>query len=238
MNQTAPPSSPRREELLERAYLYALEHGLADLSLRPLAAAIGSSPRVLLFLFGSKDGLIRALLARARADELNFLAQARAGGQADLAAVVGVTWQWLAAEPVRPLLTLWAEAYARSLAEPAGPWSGFARQTVEDWLALLATAQPPGRVGGPGTPAEHTLALAVLRGALLDLLATGDTDRVTAAIQIYLRLTSVNGSTSDAAPATRPGPTGTAARPERGSRPAHVSEHAAGDQPRRKAPPH
>ena len=207
MNQTAPPSSPRRDELLERAYLYALEHGLADLSLRPLAAAIGSSPRVLLFLFGSKDGLIRALLDRARADELNFLAQARVVGQADLAAMVDVTWQWLAAEPVRPLLTLWAEAYARSLAEPAGPWSGFARQTVEDWLALLATAQP-GRSGGPGTTAEPTLALAVLRGALLDLLATGNTDRVTTAIHLYLRLTSVNGTTSDAAPATLPGPTG------------------------------
>jgi len=95
----------------------------------------------------------------------------------------------------------------RSLAEPAGPWSGFARQTVEDWLALLATAQPPGRVGGPGTPAEHTLALAVLRGALLDLLATGNADRVTTAIHLYLRLTSVNGTTSDAAPATLPGPT-------------------------------
>ncbi len=76
MNETALPSSPRRKELLERAYQYALAHGLADLSLRPLAAAIGSSPRVLLFLFGSKDGLVRALLARARADELAFLESA------------------------------------------------------------------------------------------------------------------------------------------------------------------
>jgi AcrR family transcriptional regulator len=208
VDQTAPPSSPRREELLERAYLYALEHGLAHMSLRPLAAAIGSSPRVLLFLFGSKDGLVRALLARARADELALLAQARAAGQADLAAMVRVTWQWLAAEPVRPLLMLWAEAYARSLAEPAGPWSGFARQTVEDWLAVLATAQPPGRPGSPGTSAEHTLALSVLRGALLDLLATGDTGRVTTAIRHYLHLTSKGSITSDATPATLPGPTG------------------------------
>src|SRR5262249_17829780 len=88
LTHTAPPPPPRRKELLERAYLYALGHGLADLSLRPLAAAIGTSPRVLLFLFGSKDGLIRALLARARADELAFLEQARAAGQADLAAMV------------------------------------------------------------------------------------------------------------------------------------------------------
>jgi AcrR family transcriptional regulator len=49
--------SARRTALLEAAYLYALEHGVVDLSLRPLAAAIGSSPWVLMFLFGNKDGL-------------------------------------------------------------------------------------------------------------------------------------------------------------------------------------
>jgi AcrR family transcriptional regulator len=189
MEKAAPALSPRKGELLERAYRYALENGLADLSLRPLAAAIGSSPRVLLFLFGSKDGLVRALLARARADELAYLEQARAAGQADLAAAARATWQWLAAEPVRPLLALWAEAYARSLTEPAGPWSGFARQTVEDWLAVLAAAQPAMTRGSSAASAERTLALAVLRGAVLDLLATGDADRVTAAVDRYLGAT-------------------------------------------------
>src|ERR687889_139227 len=72
--------SARQQELLEAAYGYVLERGLADLSLRPLATAIGSSPRVLLFLFGSKDGLVRALLARARADELDVLDRVRRAG--------------------------------------------------------------------------------------------------------------------------------------------------------------
>lgn len=57
--------SERKTARLEAAYRYVLEHGLMDMSLRPLVAAIGSSPRVLLYLFGSKDGLVRALLARA-----------------------------------------------------------------------------------------------------------------------------------------------------------------------------
>jgi AcrR family transcriptional regulator len=70
----AEPDSPRKQELLRAAYTYVLGNGLADMSLRPLAKAIGSSPRVLLFLFGSKEGLIRALLARAREDELRVLA--------------------------------------------------------------------------------------------------------------------------------------------------------------------
>jgi AcrR family transcriptional regulator len=187
------PSSPRQEELLERAYHYVLEHGLADLSLRPLAAAIGTSPRVLLFLFGSKDGLVRALLARARADELSYLDAERASAHDDLADVVAATWRWLAAEPVRPLLTLWTEAYARSLVEPGGPWSSFASQSVADWLAVLAAAQPAAEADDPELAAERTLALAVLRGCLLDLLATGNTDRVTAAVACYLRLTSDGG---------------------------------------------
>src|SRR4051812_24846623 len=133
-------SSPRREELLDRAYSYVLEHGLATLSLRPLAAAIGSSPRVLLFLFESKDGLVRALLERARAEEMEFLG---AVGGDSVAGVAAATWRWLAADEHRPLLKLWVEGYGRSLVEPDGPWGGFARSTVDDWLRVLAAAQPP-----------------------------------------------------------------------------------------------
>jgi AcrR family transcriptional regulator len=173
-------ASPRRDELLERAYEYALEHGVADLSLRPLAAAVGSSPRVLLFLFGSKAGLVQALLARARQDELALLDRARAAGAGagDLPAVASELWEWLAAEEHRSLLKLWVEGYARSLIDSDGPWAGFAQATVADWLGLL------GEVSGDG--AERTLVLAVLRGALLDLLATGDVRRVSAAVNRQL----------------------------------------------------
>jgi AcrR family transcriptional regulator len=183
----APPaSSPRREELLELAYRHALENGLGGLSLRPLASAIGSSPRVLLFLFGSKEGLFRALLARARADELELLARMPASKTADLAGIGAEVWHWLAAREHRGLLRLWTESYARSLVEPDGPWTGFARETVEDWLELLARSQPARRRSTRAGRAERTLVLAILRGALLDLLATGDLDRTTQAVQVGL----------------------------------------------------
>jgi AcrR family transcriptional regulator len=170
--------SPRRDELLERAYLYVLDHGVAGLSLRPLAAAVGSSPRVLLFLFDSKAGLVQALLARARQDELALLERTRAAG--DLLAAAAELWRWLAAEEHRGLLRLWVEGYARSLIDPDGPWAGFAAATVADWLEVLG--------GLTDDPAEHTLVLAVLRGALLDLLATGDLPRVNAAVNRQLAL--------------------------------------------------
>lgn len=175
-------SSRRRNELLDRAYAQALANGLGGLSLRPLATAIGSSPRVLLFLFGSKDGLIRALLARARADELKLLTRLRADGEAALVETGATVWRWLAAEEHRGLLRLWTESYARSLVEPDGPWAGFARATVDDWQELLARAQPPRQRRTRAAEAQRTLVLAILRGAMLDLLATGDLDRTTRAV--------------------------------------------------------
>jgi AcrR family transcriptional regulator len=178
--------SPRRDELLELAYRYVLDRGLTGLSLRPLAAAVGSSPRVLLFLFGSKDELVRALLARARADELALLDRVRSDA-GDLGTATAAVWQWLAADEHRPLLRLWAEGYTQSLVEPDGPWAGFARATVEDWLALLASCQSPAVRRTKAGVAERTLALAILRGALLDLLATDDTQRITAAVECHLR---------------------------------------------------
>jgi AcrR family transcriptional regulator len=213
------PSAPsaRRAELLELAYGYLLARGRAELSLRPLATAIGSSPRVLLYLFGSKDGLIRALLARAREAELALLNQASTAphpadppvdgpaasegpavdggvdggalasyGADGLGAAGARIWAWLSAETHRGLLGLWVDGYARSLTDPAGPWADFAAATVTDWLAVLAAAQPAGHRGTAAGQAERTLLLAVLRGALLDLLATGDLPRTTAGVTRHL----------------------------------------------------
>ena len=183
-----PRASPRRHELLEAAYAYVLRTGLGDLSLRPLAAAIRSSPRVLLYLFGSKEGLIRALLARARSDELALLGRisARQDDPGRVQSVVRELWRWLSDESHRGLLTLWTESYARSLTDPDGPWAGFARDTVDDWLTLLGNAQPPDLRNTATGLTQRTLVLAVLRGALLDLLATGDVARTTAAVHQHL----------------------------------------------------
>ncbi|MDF2975924.1 MAG: TetR family transcriptional regulator [Actinomycetospora sp.] len=188
VTSTAPDGgSARQQELLEAAYAWVLEHGWAGMSLRPLAEAIGSSPRVLLFLFGSKDGLVRALLARSRADQLAVLEDLRADGPAGLAVVGQRVWAWLAGPGHRALLRLWLEAYTRSIGDPGdGPWAGFAARTVEDWDTLLAHHQPPARRDAPEGVAERALLLAVLRGALLDLLATGDTARVDAAVAAHL----------------------------------------------------
>jgi AcrR family transcriptional regulator len=191
----APPSdSARRRELLELAYGYVLERGLGDLSLRPLARSIGTSPRVLLYLFDSKYGLVRALLARAREDEVVLLDRLRSSSADDLPGAALEVWEWLSGDQHRGLLTLWTESYARSLIEPAGPWGGFASSTVGDWLDLLAATQPPELRKTPVAVSQRTAVLAVLRGALLDLLATGERHRTTAAVQHALALITTRPS--------------------------------------------
>lgn len=145
-----------------------------------------------LYLFGSREGLVSALLTRARTEELALLTRAdhpdkdKAGALGDVALSI---WSWLVSAEHRALLRLWVEAYARSLVDPGGPWGSFARSTVDDWLAVLADAQSPAERDTPDGCAERTLVLAVLRGALLDLLATGDVERTTACVERYLAYT-------------------------------------------------
>lgn len=189
MTQRGSGGSSRREELLEACYAYVLDHGLADMSLRPIAGAVGSSPRVLLFLFGSKEGLVRALLARARRDELELLERfrdERDPAADDLIGTAHRVWTWLSQPEHRRVLHLWVEAYARSLVAPDGPWGGFATATVDEWLHVLADAQPAAERHTDAARARRTLVLAVLRGAMLDLLATGDAERTGDAVRLQL----------------------------------------------------
>lgn len=174
-------TSPRRDEIIEAAYAHVLKSGLAGASLRPLAEAVGSSTGVLRFLFGSKEGIVAALLTRARADELEMLAALPAG--ADLPTVARCVWTWLSDPAHRGLLRLWTESYATSLQDEAGPWAGFAAGTVHDWLAVLTRAQPPAARATAAGRAQRTAVLAVLRGAMLDLLATGDRARTRRAVE-------------------------------------------------------
>jgi AcrR family transcriptional regulator len=184
MRDSPPPGSARRDELLDAAYDYVLVHGMGGLSLRPLAAAIGSSPRVLLYLFGSKDALLREVLGRARADELAGLARVRATSPVGLLAAAEEVWGWLADPRHAALLVVWLESYSRSLVEPGGPWADFAAATVRDWRSVLVEVQ--GRKDADAE-ARATAVLALLRGGLLDLLATGDRERVDTAVRAALR---------------------------------------------------
>jgi hypothetical protein len=189
MPSTVQPGSPRREELLERAYHYALEHGVADLCCdrSPLRSAPARGCCCTCSA-ASPGWSRRSSPAHARTSSHSSVTYRRPATTTTSPPVAAELWKWLAADEHRALLTLWVEGYARSLIAPDSAWADFARSTVRDWLRVLADAQPPRASVTPTAEAERTLVLAVLRGAMLDLLATGDTARTTNAVDRQLTL--------------------------------------------------
>lgn len=170
------PSDPqRRAQLLGAAVDYAIEHGLADLTLRPLADALGVMPNTLVHHFGSKEELLSAILNGVR-DRLRAM---RAGMQQDpeQAPLEGV-WAWTSSPERLAFFRSFFEAYGLALRQPQR-YRPFLERVVADWLADAERAQL--------TPAQATLELAVLRGLLLDLLTTGERDRVEAALSLFGR---------------------------------------------------
>jgi AcrR family transcriptional regulator len=162
------PADPnRRTVVLGRAADYVLVHGLAGLSLRPLGKALGTSPRMLLYDFGSKERLIQDVLAEIRRRETGLL-------EAEVRTLEDV-WAWISAPEREPFLRLFFEVYVDGLG------SGEAEPLVRDWLGYLQTSWHP-----PVDEATATLMVAVVRGLLLDRLATGDRARTDEALRRFV----------------------------------------------------
>jgi len=178
-----PPNRSRRAATLARATDYVLQNGLAGLSLRPLAAALGTSTRMLLYDFGSKEQLVAEVLADARRREAALLSEWRRGSDASDATTLHTIWNWIGAEERVPFLRLFFEAYVEALTHPER-YAGGAAAMVEDWLSVIASEW---RVDTPD-PASATLMIAVVRGLLLDRLATGETERTDAALARFAEL--------------------------------------------------
>jgi len=175
-----------RERLLRRAVDHVAANGLGQLSLRQLATEIGTSHRMLIYHFGSKEGLLAEVAAEVEERQRRTLA----GLERELAEHAGPGellrhfWHRLAEPALRPHEQLFFRLYADSLAGDRR-LSGFAERTVLAWLDPLAESArrrglPPDRAR-----AQARLGLAVVRGLLLDLLATGDRAGVDAALDEF-----------------------------------------------------
>jgi AcrR family transcriptional regulator len=174
-------TSQARDRLLAAAVDQAMQGGIADLSLRELAAAIGTSHRMLLYHFGSREGLL--------------IAVARAVEEAQRAAVPGwgVTpaearraWQHFSDPKLWPQERLFFELYSHALLGRPGT-EGFLETVVEPWITYLAAQLAEAGADQATARADARLGVAITRGLLLDLLATGDREGVTEAFERYLQ---------------------------------------------------
>ena len=173
-----------RDDLLDRAMQHVAVNGLSDSSLRELATGSGTSHRMLIYHFGSRDGLVAGIVERMEANQrASLLALAeRAASPAD---VIRAQWTQLAADSVRPFVALFFEVTALAIRERPGT-ERFLERLTEPWISVASEAAR--RMKTPMNTAELRLGIAVVRGLLLELLISGDLDEVTESLERFLAM--------------------------------------------------
>ncbi len=167
-----------RQRLLEACTDYALEHGLPD-RLGPLATAAGTSNRMLIYHFETRDGLLREVLGQARRRQVEvFTDLLRVRPDEPYATTLSHAWSTMTGPHGQPYLRMFSRLHDTA-GEPL--WPGFRRTATTDWLGPLEEG-----MRSLGRPELATVVLAVIRGLLMDLDATGDDERTRQAFDEFL----------------------------------------------------
>ena len=180
-----------RRRYLDAAVDYVIENGLQDLSLRPLAEGLGTSHRMLLYHFGSKEQLLVEIIReieRRERDEVRRSLPAL-GSADDRTTLLRAFWRRISQPRYAARERLFFEIYGRAL-QGRDASAALLDGVIDDWVTpavALEVAQ------GADPDEAHTRArldVAVVRGLLLDLLATGDRRATTAAFERYLEVSA------------------------------------------------
>jgi AcrR family transcriptional regulator len=182
------PDLERRQELLDRIVLYLADNGLAQATLRPMAAALDVSINRLVHHFGSKEELVAAALQRALEQQIGvqnaWLARSPNLTIVDL---YRRWWRWInESEQHLALVRLNYEAAALDVkitglagdvrADQIGVW----RHDAEIHIGTQVTSEERAAL-------EASLAKATFTGLVMDLLATGDRRRLNGAFAEFLK---------------------------------------------------
>lgn len=197
-----PPDLERRAALLDALVEAFGSGGIGDRSLRDIAEAVGTSHRMLLHHFGSRDELLLTIVdeveSRQRATLPDTATEAHGAPRVrDPADAVAAMWADVRRPELRPFERLFFECYSRG-AQGEAPFARMVPGAVDSWLAAIDE-----RTAGAADPAFARLGLAVIRGLLLDLVATDDDDGVDAAAQAFVDLLRVAQTSAASLPASR-----------------------------------
>jgi len=182
------PDMEMKRVLLDQVVAYLAEHGLGDVSLRPMAAALGTSPNRLVHHFGSKQELLTAALKQATKIQ-ETVRDGWLKRQPDMNKTTELRkwWKWLNESPANLALTrlgleaVTLEATHTGLsgdirAEQIGVW----REQIEQRLISQGVPKATAVL-------EASLLKGMFTGLLVDLMATGDKPRLTRALEQGLR---------------------------------------------------
>lgn len=150
--------------------------------MRTIAARIGTSHRMLNYHFGSAGGFWDAVLAAARRRQQEaFRRMVELGAAPDLPSF----WTSFSAPAQLPLGRLMFEVYGRALSDPDRQRASLERMCVS-WLDVLSPLLKQ-RFSCDEQEARSLarLQVAVLRGLMMDLLATGDVAGTQRAVHLF-----------------------------------------------------
>jgi AcrR family transcriptional regulator len=185
MNATATTLEPR-DRLLDAAVAHILEHGLGDLSLRELAAAIGTSHRMLIYHFGSKAGLVVAVIQAVEEMQRDAFAALETETLSPTQTMRAM-WKRFTDPSLGPQERLFFEIYGQALQGRPGAVD-LLDGIIDNWVEPAAQYAIERGTEPELARTEARLSVAVIRGLLLDLLATGDHRAVNDAFERYLHL--------------------------------------------------
>jgi len=171
--ESQPPDSVPRVTLLNAAIEFATAHGLSNVSLRRMATALGTSHRMLIYHFGSKEGLLVKVVNEVERRQRQRMLELETDAAVTAAELVRQVWRDLSDPAMWPHERLFFEVYGLALqGHPHA--TQFLDGIVEDWLAPATELAVRRGVPKRDARAFARLGLAVVRGLLLDLLTTGD----------------------------------------------------------------
>jgi len=172
------PDLDRRRALLDALVEEFAAGGVGDRSLREVAGAVGTSHRMLLHHFGSREDLLVAIVEEVERRQMSLLTELPTSPAEGFAAM----WADVRRHELRQLERLFFECYARA-AQGERPFDRMVPGAVTGWLSEVEAV-----AGDAFDPAMARLGLAVTRGLLLDLVATGDDAGVDAAAKAFAEL--------------------------------------------------
>jgi AcrR family transcriptional regulator len=179
------PQPERRAALLDACTRHVLDRGISALSITSLAAAAGTSARMLVYHFGSKDQLVTEVLREARRRQqalFGELLQPRSG--VPYPGVLRAAWRELTSPAAMPYHRLFRELH--DLPTESSPWRGFPAHATDEWLAVVIGGLQAAGYEDPQVAA--TLIVAAARGLLLDLQITSGRERANAAFDALIDL--------------------------------------------------
>jgi AcrR family transcriptional regulator len=182
------PKRNAREQLLERAIAYISDRGISDLSLRELGTAIGSSHRMLIHHFGSREGLWVEVIRAVEAQQRESLPDLVPDPVADPAGAMRAWWRHISDASLWPNERLFYELYGQALQGRPGT-EELLDGIVDSWLPPAVAVYTASGMDEATATAHARLGVAVTRGLLLDLLATGNRAAVDAAMERWIALT-------------------------------------------------